>query len=306
MFRRLKRHLVVFNLGVTTLILIAAFSTIYMIVRGNVEAQALFNAHSLGSSDPETVEIFNAKIKDERRAALNSLLITLVITGSIVEFCVAVFSYVWASDAIRPVKQAYESQKNFIANASHEIKTPLAAIQANLEAADIHDNKFIDNVEHEVRSLANLNQELLNLVRTDIVSTGEKQEVEMGPLIEDVLQNFSPRTSKINLGTKLTTEKVELVPEDFERLITILIDNALKYCDKTVEIVYKNRTFTITNDGATIPADKLPYIFDRFYQTDKSAEGVGLGLSIAALLAEHNDWKIQVESSKNTTFTVKL
>lgn len=306
MFKRLKRHLVVFNLGVTTLILIAAFSTIYMIVRGNVEAQALFNAHSLGSSDPETVEIFNAKIKDERRAALNSLLITLVITGSIVEFCVAVFSYVWASDAIRPVKQAYESQKNFIANASHEIKTPLAAIQANLEAADIHDNKFIDNVEHEVRSLASLNQELLNLVRTDIVSTGEKQEVEIGPLIEDVLQNFSPRTSKINLGTKLTTEKVELVPEDFERLITILIDNALKYCDKTVEIVYKNRTFTITNDGATIPADKLPYIFDRFYQTDKSAEGVGLGLSIAALLAEHNDWKIQVESSKNTTFTVKL
>lgn len=306
MFKRLKRHLVLFNIGVTAVILAVSFATIYMIVRGNVEARALFSSTTSLEYDAKTIEIVNVRIKDERKVALNSLLVTLIVTGLIVEFCVAVFSYVWASDAIRPVKQAYESQKIFIANASHEIKTPLAAIQANLEAADVHGNKFIDNVEQEVRSLASLNQELLNLVRTDVVDSGAKSDTEIKPLIEKVLQNFLPQTDKINFKASIASEEVELVPEDFERLITILIDNALKYCDKTVKIVYKNRTFTIANDGAKIPEDKLPYIFDRFYQTDKSADGVGLGLSIASMLVERNDWRINVESGRETKFSVKL
>lgn len=305
MFRRLKRHLILFNILVTGVILVAAFSSIYMVVKGNLETRSLFSVSSL-NSDARTVEIINVRIKDERKIALNSLLITLVVTGLIVEFCVAVFSYVWASDAIRPVKQAYESQKIFIANASHEIKTPLAAIQTNLEAADIQGNKFIDNVEQEVHSLASLNQELLNLVRTDIVDSGVKSETDVKTLIEKVLQNFLPQTSKIKFNAEITDESVELVAEDFERLITILLDNALKYCDKTAEIVYKNRTFIIANDGAKIPEDQMPYIFDRFYQTDKSADGVGLGLSIAAMLVERNDWKISVESNRKTKFTVKI
>ncbi len=305
MFRRLKRHLILFNILVTGVILVAAFSSIYMVVKGNLETRSLFSVSSL-NSDARTVEIINVRIKDERKIALNSLLITLVVTGLIVEFCVAVFSYVWASDAIRPVKQAYESQKIFIANASHEIKTPLAAIQTNLEAADIQGNKFIDNVEQEIHSLASLNQELLNLVRTDIVDSGVKSETNVKTLIEKVLQNFLPQTSKIKFNAEIADESVELVAEDFERLITILLDNALKYCDKTVEIVYKNRTFAIANDGAKIPEDQMPYIFDRFYQTDKSADGVGLGLSIAAMLVERNDWKVSVESNRKTKFTVKI
>lgn len=305
MFKQLRRHLVLFNIIVTTVILTAAFSTIYMVVRGNIEARVISSNVTAGT-DSYTAEIINARIRDERKMVLQSLLITLIVTGLIVEVCVAIFSGIWTSDAIRPVKQAYEAQKIFIANASHEIKTPLAAIQANLEAADISDNKFITNVEHEVKGLASLNQELLNLAQTDMVAEVEKQETAIRPVIEGILQNFLPRTSKIDLVTDVVDEEVNISEADFARLITILVDNALKYCDKTVKILYKNRTLTVENDGVTIPEDKMPHIFDRFYQADKSSEGVGLGLSIAMLLAERNDWKISVSSDEITAFSVKI
>lgn len=305
MFKRLKRHLVFFNIIVTTLILVAAFSTIYMVVKGNIEARVPDNTYNI-NADSHTTELINARIRDERKVALQSLLITLIVTGMIVEVCVAIFANIWASDAIRPVKKAYETQKIFIANASHEIKTPLAAIQANLEAADVTDNKFIANVEQEVKSLASLNQELLNLAQTDTITTVEKRETDIQPILEGILQDFLPRTSKIRLTVDITDEQVEIAEADFARLATILIDNALKYCDKTVKILYKNRTLIVENDGAIIPEDKMPHIFDRFYQADKSSEGVGLGLSIAMLLVERNNWKINVTSEKVTVFSVKI
>lgn len=307
MFKKLRKHLVIFNLIVTTIILVTAFLTVYLVVKGNIEARSL--AIQGTYNDSSTQEYLKAKIRDERKASLESLLVTLVVTGVIVEFCVAVFSNIWASDAIKPVKQAYEAQKIFIANASHEIKTPLAAIQANLEAADIHDNKFIKNIEHEVKGLANLNRELLSLAKTDIIEVKDKKPEAIRPLIEEVLADFLPRTKKIKLEVDLENEEEEISAEDFSRLTTILIDNALKYCQKNVGVTFKNGLLTVENDGTIIPAEKLPHIFERFYQADKSSEGVGLGLSIAALLAERNNWKLNVESSEatgRTSFSLKI
>ena len=84
------------------------------------------------------------------------------------------------------------------------------------------------------------------------------------------------------------------------QILTILFDNAVKYCDKAIELNVKSRSISVKNDGATIPSEDLPHIFERFYQSDKSSEGVGLGLAIAQSLAEKNHWKLSASSSEKT------
>ena len=79
-----------------------------------------------------------------------------------------------------------------------------------------------------------------------------------------------------------------------------------KSCNQTIDLKLTTKKLIITNDGATIPANKLPHIFDRFYQVDKSSSGSGLGLAIAASLAKRNNWQLDASStSQTTTFELK-
>ena len=127
------------------------------------------------------------------------------------------------------MREAYEAQKVFIANASHEIKTPLAAISANLEAADIKGNKWISNVEIETAKLTNLNNELLKLARTDLMESGATEEVELVALTNRVLDRFEPRLGGKKLVRKINLSgKVKINISDFEQILSILMDNAVK------------------------------------------------------------------------------
>ena len=148
-------------------------------------------------------KIITFTIREEKEAAARDLLVMLVVSGLAIEVAVAMISYLMAEQAIRPVKEAYDSQKVFIANASHEIKTPLAAIAANLEAADIHGNKWISNVEHETEKLTALNSELLALARTDLVTETTTEEVDLKNIVLKNLESFEPRLKKKTLKKKL-------------------------------------------------------------------------------------------------------
>lgn len=260
------------------------------------------------------VQTVNERIQYERRAALSSLLASLIIVGVSVEVAVAVLSYILAEAAIRPVKEAYESQKVFIANASHEMKTPIAAIMANLEVADIQDNPWINNVSHEVKSLATLNQDLLTLARVENSMSSISRTVEnvnLKDTVEAAIAPFQPRIKqrhiKYTFNSHLKSGKIKLSKSSLDQVISILMDNAIKYCDKTITVSLSSKVFSIENDGATISAQNLPHIFDRFYQTSKSSEGVGLGLAIAKSLADREGWKLSATSNdKTTTFTLEF
>ena len=96
-------------------------------------------------------------------------------------------------------------------------------------------------------------------------------------------------------------------PSSLFQLLNILIDNAVKYCDKKITIYVSEKSVAVKNDGATIPEADLPHIFDRFYQTDKTKSGVGLGLAIGKTIAEHNKWNLKADSDKkSTTFTISF
>lgn len=314
MFHSLRNRLILINLAITTIVLVVAFSTIYMIARSSLKSRPPVTVNTLEYSTT-VVEVVQERVISDRRATLDSLLTSLITTGIMVELAVAIASYFWAEAAIHPIKEAYESQKTFIANASHEIKTPLAAISANLEAADIQDNRWIDNISREVQALTCLNRDLLALAKIDAssvtVTSQPAKPVALAPLIQSVTSDFEARLSakKINLQVSLTPAKPRLtaVRADLEQLLGILLDNAIKYCDHEIRLTYQDRKLSLQNDGQTIPPSDLPHIFERFYQTDKSSSGVGLGLAIASAIAKRNHWQLSADSDQNfTTFTIEF
>ena len=303
MFNRLRNKLILINFGITTLVIVAVFTMIYMVSVKTAENRPPKMIDMPANLEIDIENIINSNIRQEKESAAQNLLITLISSGIAIEIVVVLISYFMAEEAIKPVKEAYEAQKVFIANASHEIKTPLAAISANLEAADIHDNKWISNVEAETAKLTKLNNELLGLAKTDLMEGGVIKEVELKDLVNRVLDGFEPRLSDKKLVRKFNWDKkVKINPADFEQILSILMDNAVKYSAKKITVELDRNSLKISNDGAKIPADKIAHVFDRFYQVDKSSDGVGLGLSIAKSLADKNHYKLSVKSDKLTTF----
>lgn len=314
MFRHLRNRLICINLFVTTIVLAVSFSAIYTVAYSAAQHRKEIITSASASDDAlrVTVQSIKMRIENEQRESLASLLASLIIVGILEEIAVAILSYILAEAAIQPVREAYESQKAFIANASHEMKTPIAAIMANLEVAEITGNPWIDNVSHEVQVLSTLNQELLTLARAENAMnvTKKPETVILKDLVEETLAPFLPRVKqqkvKYTFETKMRSGKVKLVRNDFVQIISILMDNALKYCDRIIIIKLTSKSFEIKNDGAKISEADLAHIFDRFYQADKSTEGVGLGLAIAKSLADREDWRLTAKSDEMTSFKLEF
>ena len=307
MFKNLRNRLIIINVTITTVVLLVVFSAIYIIYTRSADNRPPMpnETHFIFSDDVE--DFVEVSIRQEKETAARELLIMLIVSGFVIDFVVAVVSYYLAEEAIKPVREAYESQKLFIANASHEIKTPLAAILANLEAADIHGNKWIKNVEIETAKLTKLNADLLSLARSDINRGVAATDEDLDDLAREVIDSFESRMKEKDFSTKITVHgKVKINREDFSQILSILLDNAVKYSENKIRLSLSNHELQVSNDGARISAKDLPHVFDRFYQTDKSAEGVGLGLSIAKSLAERNGWKIEAKSGKFTSFILSF
>ena len=307
MFRKLRSKLIFINMGITSLVLVVVFTAIY------ISSTRMANNRPPMPNDrreefSEDVENFVEKsIEEEREIASRELLIMLIVSGIAIEIIVAFVSYYLADEAIKPVREAYEAQKVFIANASHEIKTPLTAISANLEAADITGNKWISNVEKETTKLTALNGELLTLARTDLINKVVVEEVDLSAATLRELETFEPRLDGMDFEKDISTGKMKINISDFLQILGILVDNAIKYCDKKIGIELSDRELTVKNDGTVISKKDLAHIFDRFYQADKSADGVGLGLAIAKSLADRNNWKLAAKSSDGITeFTLRF
>ena len=302
MFRKLRNKLIIINLGITSLVILAVFSAIYIISTSSASNRPPMPNEKRNEFSEEIENFVEKSVREERESAAKQLLIILVVSGVTIELIVVFISYFLAEEAIKPVREAYESQKVFIANASHEIKTPLAAITANLEAADIRGNKWISNVEKETAKLTMLNNELLTLARTDLVNTINLEEVELGEVVKRELEAFEPRMEEIEFSKNIdVTDVIKINVSDFVQILNILLDNAIKYCEKRIDLILGDRKLIIENDGTTISDKDLTRIFDRFYQADKSADGVGLGLSIAKGLAKRNGWRLLAKSDNNKT-----
>lgn len=306
MFSKLRNKFVLNSVIMSSAVVVLAFSAVFAIAAMRVgRAHVIPNEFGEPGSS-EMAKRFEDEIHKERQAQLLSLGLTLVVVGVCVEVAVFVFSYIFAEKAIEPVKQAYDNQREFIANASHELKTPIATVRANFEALGVTEEPWTTNIDTELTRASNLIANLLTLARADGRKKATPSVVEITTVINKRIKLVEARLGEKNLEQKLPKKaEMELVEADFAQILDILLDNAIKYSDKSIEVVFDNKTLSVKNDGKTIPANKLERVFDRFYQTDKTAEGSGLGLSIAKAVADSNGWDLIAESDKKTT-TFKL
>ena len=226
---------------------------------------------------------------------------------------------------VKPVKENFERQKRFISDASHELKTPLAVISANTDVleSEIGENKWLGYIRSESQRMSELVNELLMLARLDDKS-GHKLIMSEINLSDLVLMTALPFESTVfEMGKKFD---VDVQPDiqckgdesALKHILTILIDNAIKYSAEHGEISVKlynqsnKHIIEVYNTGEGIKPENLSKIFERFFRQDESRNsktgGYGLGLSIAKSSVEAHGGKISVQSvyGEWVKFTVTL
>lgn len=299
MFKNLRNQIVLSIVAISSVIILISFTSIFMIMSMTIRAREDI---ALRSRDTCIEEIIR-----ERNSHVTRLGVTLLSVGVILELLIFAVSSIIAEQLVKPVQEAYEQQREFIANASHELKTPIAAIRANFEALDVKEEPWTDNIDLELDKAQNLVRDLLLLARMDgRVEKAPKKRCDLSEIVKKYVKAIEVRLDGKKLKTDIAEDVVAtLVQDDFVQILSILLDNAAKYAKSWVSVELKNNYVKVENDGKEIPAAKMEHIFERFYQVDKTATGVGLGLSIAKSAADHNGWEIIADSNKkSTSFTL--
>ena len=240
-------------------------------------------------------------------SGLNTLLRNVLIIGSAAILVMFFISLVLSKRIIRPLEENDQKQKQFISDASHELKTPVAVISTNAEllSREIGENEWLSNIRYENERMGGLVTQLLDLSRAENaeipmeqvdfsrVVTGETLALEM--LAFDRGRVFQ---SDIEDGVILTGNKTQLT-----QLVSILLDNAIRHAaGNEIGISLKRQghhaVLSVINDGDEVPLDKLDHLFDRVYRVDeaRNSEGqhYGLGLSIAKAVVEKHGGSISV------------
>ena len=221
--------------------------------------------------------------------------------------------------ATRPVERAWRQQRQFLSDASHELKTPLTVILSNaelLESAQLPERpaRWTDNIRSEAGRMKSLVEEMLTLARADnMVRTAVLEEVSLSDLAADCTLSFEPVA--FEAGKPLQEDVAEGVTvmgdrEKLRQVIAILLDNAVKYgaaggaITLTLQKTDRQARLTVANPGEPIPPQQLRRLFERFYRADASRgeqSGFGLGLPIAATIAAEHKGTLKAESDAAST-----
>ena len=226
--------------------------------------------------------------------------------------------------AIRPYIKNYENQKRFITNAGHELKTPLAIISANTELQELMtgENEWTESTKDQIKRLSNLINQMVVLARLEEQPDVTLVDVNFSEVVKKVAGNFKSVIEKAGKKYEIKLQEdihVKATEDELYELVSILIDNACKYCDDDGQIFVtltkakrgKRARLTVANsyaDGKNVDYSRF---FDRFYREDESHNqkqpGYGIGLSMAESLVRIFKGRIWVSYKKGLIgFTVLL
>ena len=257
----------------------------------------------------------------------------LVLIETIVLYCASVLliffiAYLFSAKTLKPVAETYAKQRDLIANASHELKTPLTVISTNLAVVKsepemtVQDNeKWLSSIDKQIERMQGLIQNMLELSKLEQSElpkvTTNLSEIADGACLEFEAVCFEK-------GVKLVSEiqpDLHVLGErtSLERLVVILLDNAIKYSGENGKVGIglaqdgKKIVLTVMNTGAVISEEDAKHVFDRFYRSDGARQNddgksFGLGLSIAAATVQAHGGTIECKGveNKGTVFRVYL
>ena len=256
---------------------------------------------------------------------LKQALFVMFVTAEII----FLFSAAYLSDkSSQPIEESFKKQQDFIANASHELKSPLTIIQANTDiilsqpgSSVYQQQKWLDSTKLEVQRMTALISSLLFLSKnSDDTSVDHFVELDFSDLVLNRVLSFESIAYEHDIDYKYYIQPDILfkgVAEQLEMLVSILIDNAMKYCDQhygviNIQLEEKKDVISllVNNNGSLIPKEEINNLFDRFYRMDKSRSreqgGVGLGLSIAQEIVTTHRGVITVVSNPSNFTTFKV
>ncbi len=257
-----------------------------------------------------------------QRKILTNLVYTFAIVGFVMLIVIYFTSRFFANRSIAPVKEAFYKQKQFIADASHELKTPLAVINTNADVLlsnsddTIHNqSKWLHRIQSETERMKTLTNDLLYLTEMDdsrasmIFANFNVSEAVEGVILTMEAVMFE---KDISLSYEIEPDlTIRGNGEQIKQVVMILLDNGIKYTNPkgSITLTLKKRhndiQLKVTNTGEGIPPEHLERIFDRFYRADPSRSrkhgGYGLGLAIAKSIVEQHKGKIYAKSVPNET-----
>lgn len=256
--------------------------------------------------------------------ARENILIELLYVNLVVLVLGGFISYYLARRSLEPIEKAHEAQSRFTSDASHELRTPLAVMRTELEvilsdknATSSEMREILESNLEEVNKLSKLAEMLLHLSHFDNKKL-QTESVDLTKITNGIVKDFEKISKRIAVKSKgkLIVKANETA---IAELIKILVDNALQYSPNSSIVSIKTyrrddaAIFEITNAGAGINPDKMPFIFDRFYRADSSRtsgpkKGFGLGLALAKSIVEIHKGTLDVTSEidGDTTFKFTL
>lgn len=213
---------------------------------------------------------------------------------------------------IRPFVEASERQRAFISDAGHDLKTPITIIDADSEVlkSKYGDDEWVLDIKHQANRMKTLTEDLIFLSKLDEHPTYQMIDFPISDVLAEIAQSYASLAKTQHKAMHITIEPNLSFCGDqknIERLMTVLLDNAVKYSPQhgeirvTLEKQKKFLVFTVYNTTNTIKKEDLPKLFDRFYRSDQSRNsetgGYGIGLSIAKSVVEAHKGKIHATTS---------
>lgn len=300
--------------------------TVWLSSEGAVERVNLEFIHSVSAEDAEAMakKVYNGKAyrgwisnyrykmyeSDGAKAIafidgsmnLSSLLQSVMISAFVLLLCMAlaiILIALLSKRVVKPIAESYEKQKQFVTDANHELKTPLTLIMANLDIAEseLGKNEWLDDMREEGHRMTELVNQLVSLSRMDEDSSQISfSSLDLSEALLDTVAEFEAIAESRGKRLSSNVERYVVLNADetlMRRLFSILLDNAVKYCDESGDIevalkLRKHAVLTIENTYSAVSETELNRLFDRFYRADKARSftgGYGIGLSIAKSIA---------------------
>ncbi len=255
---------------------------------------------------------------------IDQLFLNLMIVGGVMTFFIFLISNFFTNKSLRPIEAAFNKQRQFISDASHELKTPLSVMKTNLDivlnnkdtlVAD--QKKWLDYVGNEITGMSNLINQLLCLTKVEQIKEVDTfEKVNFSDIVNSVILSMEVIAFEKNIFVgEIISDDIYVVGnyDELKRLVMILFDNAIKYCNTGGKIVIEltNNHLLIGNTGTIINKDECEAVFQRFYRANKERErksgSYGLGLSIASSTCEKHNFTIKAfPESDMTIFKVNF
>lgn len=263
---------------------------------------------------------------DELENQKKQLLVSLVLVNFGIVVLVGGASYILSGKTLQPIAQMVDEQNQFITDSSHELRTPIATMRAEMEQqllekriSDASARALIKSNLEELTSLQNLTNTLLQLTRIHSFSAKETTIVSVAKSVESAIKKVAPQAAKKSIVIRGPTSDA-FVRTDEQSLVqvwVILLDNAIKYSPEKTAITITLKTndhtvdLSVKDEGIGVPTHDLPHIFDRFFRSDSSrshVDGYGLGLSIAKKIVSSYAGSVTAKKNRSSgmTFVVSL